>query len=165
MKRIFTLLSAVFISANIFAQAPQQMSYQTVIRDSNGALVANHVVGIQISILQGSPSGSAVYVETQTPSTNANGLASIAVGGGTVVSGNFASINWGAGPYFIETETDPCSVYRMLYMQLALVMAAAARVLPALQVIPALPALPGLRAQQVYPEAVAALPEQPGQPV
>jgi hypothetical protein len=62
---------------------------------------------MRISILQTSSSGTAVYVETQTPITNANGLASIEIGGGTLVSGNFATINWANGPYFIKTETDP----------------------------------------------------------
>jgi hypothetical protein len=62
---------------------------------------------MQVSILQGSVSGTAVYVETQTPTTNTNGLAGLEIGGGTVVSGNFANINWANGPYFIKTETDP----------------------------------------------------------
>jgi hypothetical protein len=48
-----------------------------------------------------------VYVETQTPTSNANGLVSLEIGGGTVVSGNMATINWANGPYFIKTETDP----------------------------------------------------------
>ena len=69
--------------------------------------MVSNPVGIQISILQGSPTGTAVYVETQTTSTNANGLISIEIGGGTVVSGNFATINWANGTYFIETQTDP----------------------------------------------------------
>ena len=62
---------------------------------------------MQISILQGSSTGIPVYVETQTPSTNANGLVSLEIGTGTVISGTFAAINWAAGPYFIKTETDP----------------------------------------------------------
>jgi hypothetical protein len=49
---------------------------------------------MQISILQDSTSGTSVYVETQTPTTNANGLVSIELGGGTVISGNFSTINW-----------------------------------------------------------------------
>ncbi|WP_374756627.1 BclA C-terminal domain-containing protein, partial [Dyadobacter bucti] len=64
-------------------------------------------VGIRISILQGSNDGTASYVETHAAVTNANGLVSLAIGTGTIVSGTFAAINWGSGPYFIKTETDP----------------------------------------------------------
>ncbi len=107
MKRIITICSVILITASVFAQAPQKMSYQAVIRNTSNALVTNSIVGMRISILQTTPSGSAVYVETQTPTTNANGLVSIEIGGGTVVSGNFANINWANGPYFVKTETDP----------------------------------------------------------
>jgi uncharacterized protein (TIGR02145 family) len=107
MKRIITLCAAILMSASIFAQAPNKMSYQAVIRNSSNALVNNQSVGMRISILQGSVSGLSVYVETQVPTTNINGLASIEIGGGIVVSGNFTTIDWTNGPYFIKTETDP----------------------------------------------------------
>jgi hypothetical protein len=107
MKRIITFFTVILITTSVFAQAPNKMSYQAVIRNSSNLLVSNTAVGMRISILQTSSSGNAVYIETQTPTTNANGLASIEIGGGTVVSGNFASINWANGPYFIKTETDP----------------------------------------------------------
>lgn len=107
MKKI-TLIALLFCSFTIvFAQAPQKMSYQSVIRKTDGSLVVNTSVGIKISILQGSASGTAVYVETQTTTTNANGLATLAIGGGTPVTGTFAGINWASGTYFIKTETDP----------------------------------------------------------
>ena len=93
--------------ASVFAQAPEKMSYQAVIRNSSDALITNTQIGMQISILQGSASGTAVYVETQEPSTNANGLVSIEIGTGTVESGDFTIIDWANGPYFIKTETDP----------------------------------------------------------
>ena len=64
-------------------------------------------VGIQISLLQGSVSGDAVYVETQAPTTNDNGLFSIEIGAGALVSGSMTTIDWSKGPYFIHTETDP----------------------------------------------------------
>ena len=48
-----------------------------------------------------------VYTEIHTPVTNANGLVSIEIGNGTIVSGDFATIDWTDGPYFIKTETDP----------------------------------------------------------
>ncbi len=104
MKKIITLLSALFITANILAQAPQKMTYQAVIRNASNNLVTSSSVGMRLSVLQGT---NAVYVETQTPSTNANGLVSLEIGTGTVVTGNFSTINWGAGPYFVKTETDP----------------------------------------------------------
>lgn len=107
MKKLFTIILAVFLTATVWAQSPNKMSYQAVIRDASNNLVSSTAVAMQISILQGSTGGTAVYVETQTPTTNANGLISIELGGGTVVSGNFSTINWANGPYFVKTETDP----------------------------------------------------------
>ncbi len=113
MRKLFTILTAVLLTASMFlprhanAQAPEKMSYQAVVRDADNKLVLSSIVGMQISILQGSTSGIPVYVETQTPSTNANGLISIEIGGGTIVSGDFTSINWANGDYFIKTENDP----------------------------------------------------------
>jgi hypothetical protein len=107
MKKIITICVGIFITASVFAQSPNKMSYQAVIRNSSNALVTNLAVGMRISLLQTSPNGTVVYSETQTPTTNANGLASIEIGAGTVVSGTFASIDWSKGPYFIKTETDP----------------------------------------------------------
>jgi len=111
MRKLFTFLVplafSVLLTAGVFAQSPEKMSYQAVIRNSSDAIVVNTLVGMQISILQGSAGGTAVYAETQTPTTNENGLVSIEIGNGTVVSGNFAAIDWANGPYFIKTETDP----------------------------------------------------------
>ena len=107
MKKLITICASILITTSVFAQAPNKMSYQAVIRNSLNALINNQVVGMKISILQNSPTGNAVYVETQTPTTNANGLASIEIGGGVVVSGDFSSINWANGPFFCKTETDP----------------------------------------------------------
>ena len=105
VKRFFSV--AIFFTASIFAQVPNKMSYQAVIRSNSNNLVTNQSIGMRISILQGSAGGTPVYVETQNPTTNTNGLASIEIGGGTVVSGSFTGINWANGPYFIKTETDP----------------------------------------------------------
>ncbi|MEI6817881.1 MAG: hypothetical protein WCL14_14840 [Bacteroidota bacterium] len=100
-------LAYLQISTSVFAQSPQKMSYQAVIRDANNNLITNHAVGMRISILQSSATGISVYIETQSPVTNANGLASFEIGAGTIVSGSFSTINWANGPYFIKTETDP----------------------------------------------------------
>jgi hypothetical protein len=107
MKKFLIIILAVFLTATLWAQSPEQMSYQAVVRNASKALVTNSEVGMRISILQGSVSGTAVYVETHKPTTNVNGLVSVSIGGGTVVSGAFESIDWTNGPYFIKTETDP----------------------------------------------------------
>ena len=104
---IVTNNSSIVLTVTTTTQVPEKMSYQAVVRNTSNNLVTNQPVGMQISILQGSSTGTAVYVETQTPTSNANGLVSLEIGGGTVVSGNMATINWANGPYFIKTETDP----------------------------------------------------------
>jgi hypothetical protein len=107
MKKFYTFISAVLISATLWAQAPQSFSYQAVVRSANNELVVNKPVGMKISLLQGSENGPVAYTETHTPTSNANGLVSIAIGAGTKVTGNFATIDWSKGPYFVKTETDP----------------------------------------------------------
>ena len=106
-----TLLRIAFvflISTSMYAQTPEKMSYQAVIRDGNDALVINQAIGMQISILLGSATGSSVYTETQSPTTNTNGLVSVEIGMGTT-SDDFSAIDWTTGTYFIKTETDPSS--------------------------------------------------------
>ena len=91
----------------IFAQAPQKMTYQSVVRNSANVLLANQAVGVRISILEGSLSGTAVYSETHAVTTNANGLFTLEAGGGTPTEGVFADIVWGNGAHYIKSEIDP----------------------------------------------------------
>lgn len=105
------LLSAFFLcillQGNLFAQAPNRISYQAVMTDTADLPILNSPVGIKISILQGTPVGPAVLIETHTTTTNGNGLISLQIGDGTPVSGTIAGIDWSMGPYFVKTETDP----------------------------------------------------------
>ena len=93
MKKITLALLLLSSFTILFAQAPQKMSYQSVIRKTDGSLVINTLVSIKSTILLGSASGTASYVETQTTTTNNNGLATIEIGGGTPVTGTFAGID------------------------------------------------------------------------
>ena len=109
MKR-FILLSIWMFMGILFleAQAPEKFSYQAVIRDASNNLVVNQSVGLRITIQQGMPGGTEVYQETHTGMTNINGLVSLEVGGGTsTMVGDFSDIDWGEGPYYIQTEIDP----------------------------------------------------------
>jgi hypothetical protein len=106
-SRTFLFLISFFCFLNATAQAPQKMSYQAVIRNTSNTLVVNTTIGMRISILQSSSSGTPVFVETQTTTTNDNGLASIEIGTGKADTGSFDKIDWANGQYFIKTETDP----------------------------------------------------------
>ena len=89
----------IFTSLFSLSPTPQKFSYQTVIRNSSNQLLANQQVGIKISVLQGIETGIVVYSERHTPSTNANGLATLYIGTGNVLSGNFQNINWASGSF------------------------------------------------------------------
>ncbi|NBU72259.1 MAG: hypothetical protein EBS53_12580 [Bacteroidetes bacterium] len=109
-KFLFRLgwLSAVCIPALLNGQAPQKMTYQSVVRSGSGALVSNRSIGLKISILQGSTSGPVIYSEVFTPNpvTNLHGLLSVDLGDGQALTGSLAGIDWGAGPYWVRTEVD-----------------------------------------------------------
>jgi hypothetical protein len=108
MKQLTTSIFACLIALAGFSQAPQRMTYQAVVRNSNDALVQSSPIGMKVTLLQGGVSGAEVYVETHATQTNENGLLNIEIGGGTVVIGTYENgIFWAGGPYFLKTEIDP----------------------------------------------------------
>jgi len=88
------------------SQAPTKINFQSVLRNTNGEVVSNSAVSLRISILSGTINGSAVYIETHAKTTDAGGLMSLQIGGGTVSSGVFGNINWGSSAHFIKLEAD-----------------------------------------------------------
>lgn len=108
IQYLFTaLLFCILLQGNLFAQAPNRISYQAVMTDTSDLPILNSAVGIKISVLQGSSSGTPVFIETHSTTTNGIGLISLQIGAGTPVLGNIASVDWSLGPYFVKTETDP----------------------------------------------------------
>ena len=107
MKKLFTTISILLLTLCLFAQAPQKMNYQAVVRNASNSLVANQNVSVRLSVLQGAATGASVYTETHTVNTNANGLMTLELGAGNAQSGTFASIDWANGPYYLKSEVDP----------------------------------------------------------
>ncbi|WP_162623256.1 hypothetical protein [Confluentibacter sediminis] len=106
MKYLYTLLFFAVTTINMYAQTPDKISYQAIIRANDNSLVTNAVVSVRILIRQTTTTGAVVYQESHTKTTNANGLVSLEIGTGTTAIGNFSQIAWSQGPYFIETQVD-----------------------------------------------------------
>jgi hypothetical protein len=107
MKKLYTFLIAIILCIGFSnAQTPQGFKYQAVVRDNSGLALANKLVAIRLSLLLNSTNGTSVYSEVHNIATNDFGVANLNVGAGTNTTGNFASIDWGAGTYFLKTEAD-----------------------------------------------------------
>ncbi len=87
MKKTIPFSAALILCTALMAQAPQGISHQAVIRNTQGELVTGKNIGIRVSILQGSAGGTAVYVETHTPTSNAHGLITYVIGSGNPEAG------------------------------------------------------------------------------
>jgi len=96
----------IFTSVALKAQSPQKINFQSIVRNTSGAIVSNKSVSFKITILSGSISGTPVYSEAHLKTTDAIGLVSLQIGTGTVSSGVFSSIDWGNTLHFIKLEAD-----------------------------------------------------------
>lgn len=105
MKKLITLMALCLLVLNVFAQTPQKINYQSVIRNAGGQPVPNQAVGLRLTVQQGA-AGAAIYTETQSATTNAYGLVNLQIGTGTVVTGTFINIPWSTGNKFLKIEAD-----------------------------------------------------------
>lgn len=106
MKIWASLFAILIITFHLVGQNSGGFNYQAIVRDANQNVVANQTVGIRISIIQESASGPVVYQETFSPFSNDYGLINLEIGSGDAISGSFEAIDWGSGPYFMETAMD-----------------------------------------------------------
>ncbi len=81
----------------------QSINYKAIIRDNTGAILANDIIVIQFTILE---STTIVYSESHTPTTDANGLIILNIGEGTILNGNYTTIDWGADTHFLNVQIN-----------------------------------------------------------
>ncbi len=108
MKTVFTTIIAILIGLAVFAQTPQSINYQAVLRNSSGEVLANQEVEIGIAILQGGTSGLEVFAETHSATTNSFGLANLQIG--SVNTSGMGNIDWGDGPYFVQVSVNGTAI-------------------------------------------------------
>ncbi|MCS3532156.1 hypothetical protein [Chryseobacterium sp. JUb7] len=106
MKKLYATIG-LFLATLLSAQVPQAFSYQTIAFNASGAPIANGNVSLRVSILENSATGTALYTETHTKTTNAKGLVNLNIGQGTATTGSFGGINWGTNTKFVKVEMDP----------------------------------------------------------
>ncbi len=112
MKHFTSILTlSLFLSVNVFAQAPQLINYQAVARDASGNLIANQAVQVRFTVHQGSANGTVAYQESHSVTTNDYGLFSLHIGEGTVNTGSFSNIPWGSAACFLQVEINDGNGY------------------------------------------------------
>jgi hypothetical protein len=106
LKRSLLLFLLSIIMVN--TQAQTGLNFQGVARTSNNVILASQAITIKLSILQGSSTGTADYIETRRVTTNAQGLFTAVIGDTGAIStlGNFTTINWKLTPKFLKIEMD-----------------------------------------------------------
>lgn len=107
MKTLLFMAVVLLSCCNSYAQSPQSFPFQAVARDTFGTPIPNQSMKARLSIIDSLPTGSVVYQETDTIVTDNLGMFAISVGKGTVVSGNFSTVNWGRCAKYIKVEIDP----------------------------------------------------------
>ena len=106
MKKTLPLLASLILTVSVFAQTPEGINYQAVIRDASSNILTNQTVGIQFKLLQGTPPVlTTIYTETHTTTTDNFGFITLVVGEGTTCD-NFSTIDWSIGSYFLEIAAD-----------------------------------------------------------
>ena len=102
LSSLLIAFCCLFLGTKANAQAPDGINYQAVIRNSSGTLIANTTIAIRIQIKQTSASGTIVFQERHSVTTSAQGVVNLVIGQGTLLGGNFSTINWATGPYFVS---------------------------------------------------------------
>ncbi|MFM1828891.1 MAG: hypothetical protein RL624_1132 [Bacteroidota bacterium] len=104
-KKVLSLYILLLCCAlSVYAQLPNKFNYQGVVRNASGIPVSNQAVQLRISILDASATGTLLYQEKHSVTTNQFGLYNVVIGAGTVLTGTFVSINWGFQDKYIKTE-------------------------------------------------------------
>lgn len=104
MKKLLSFIVAVFVTLTLIGQAPESFKYQAVLRNASGNIRVSASVSIDIAIIQGSTTGTEVFIETHNTVTNEFGLVNLEIG--SINTSGFAAIDWTNGPYYLKVSVD-----------------------------------------------------------
>lgn len=100
------LFCLILISSTMLSQIPQAINYQAVVRDGDGNPISTQTVSVRLSVHSESATGPVVYSESHTVTTTDGGLINIAIGQGTIITGEISSVNWLEYPKYLQVDLD-----------------------------------------------------------
>ncbi len=112
MNKFFTVLFVSLMLTGFNAVSQQAdagksgFNYQAALRNDDGSLLRSASINLKISIRQNDPEGQVVYQEGHTTATDDLGMISLEIGNGIVSQGEFNTINWENGTYWLEVALD-----------------------------------------------------------
>ena len=109
MRRI-TYSTLLFLLLSLSAVAQNGgINFQGMARNTAGEALANQKISLRLSVLINSESGTVEYSETKEATTSGQGVFSVVIGDGNVLTktGNFSDINWKNPVKFLKVELDP----------------------------------------------------------
>ena len=97
MKRYLLLLTTIISAIAMYGQTsppPEAFKYQAIVRNVDGEPQGGINVSFQVTLKEVSCTGTPVYQETFSVTTNDYGLVNLSIGNGNTTSGTFSSISW-----------------------------------------------------------------------
>ena len=98
MKKLIILFTVLLFAMTGIAQTPNQFKYHAVLRNADGTIITDENITVDVSILQGSATGTSVFNEQHSVSTTAQGVINLNIGSVSDLS----VVDWSADVYFIE---------------------------------------------------------------
>ncbi|MEO7523309.1 MAG: hypothetical protein ABIT58_04405 [Ferruginibacter sp.] len=105
MKKVILMLLSISFTISALAQKRQTIGYDGIL-ENNDKLLKNTVFWLTVSIIKNSVSGPVTYSERQKINTDSAGEYHVEIGDGTLLSGQYDSIIWSDGNYYLRTEFD-----------------------------------------------------------
>ena len=105
LKKSFLFILLLSFLA-LTTQAQLGIYYQAVARSTDGTPLINKAINVKFLIHDTTATGKVVYSEKHNVTTDILGMFSVVVGQGSVLSGTFSSINWGASAKFVQQDLD-----------------------------------------------------------
>ncbi|NCC88228.1 MAG: hypothetical protein EOM05_10280 [Clostridia bacterium] len=104
---LFAFIS-LFAVQTAQAQVPDAINFQAIARDGLGNVMPDTDIMIQLSILDGGSTGTQVYREIRSLTTNAYGSFSFQISRDAFMTeGEFTEIDWAGGDKYLKVDYDP----------------------------------------------------------